>query len=155
MVNKFIRESCRFWIEEYHLSGFRFDLMGLIDNQTMIDVYRDCVALDPQIMIYGEPWTGGAAKLKAGVSDTQLREQTTVQESLAQDFFCGSGVRVGAFNDVIRNAIHAEREWMLTEFWEEDPKVPPISDVEDLVLEEGEFVRRVAAIVKFQEGWEE
>ncbi len=105
MVNKFIRESCRFWIEEYHLSGFRFDLMGLIDNQTMIDVYRDCVALDPQIMIYGEPWTGGASKLKAGVSDTQLREQTTVQESLAQDFFCGSGVRVGAFNDVIRNAI--------------------------------------------------
>ena len=105
MVNKFFRESCMFWIEEYHLSGFRFDLMGLIDNQTMIDIYKDCAALYPSIMIYGEPWTGGASKLKAGTSDTKLKEQTTVQESLAQDFFCGDGVLVGAFNDVIRNAV--------------------------------------------------
>ncbi len=108
MVNKFFRDSCRFWIGEYHLSGFRFDLMGLIDNQTMIDIYNDCKALYPQIMIYGEPWTGGATKLKAGVSDTALTEQTTVQESLAQDFFCGDGVLVGAFNDVIRNAVRGE-----------------------------------------------
>ena len=105
MVNKFFRESCRFWIEEYHLSGFRFDLMGLIDNQTMIDIYNDCQDLDPHIMIYGEPWTGGSSKLKAGISESALTEQTTVQESLAQDFFCGRGVLVGAFNDVIRNAI--------------------------------------------------
>ncbi len=108
MVNKFFRDSCRFWIDEYHLSGFRFDLMGLLDNQTMIDIYNDCKALYPHIMIYGEPWTGGASKLKAGVSDTALTEQTTVQESLAQDFFCGSGVLVGAFNDVIRNAVRGE-----------------------------------------------
>ncbi len=108
MVNKFIRDSCRFWIEEYHISGFRFDLMGLIDNQTMIDIYRDCAALDPHIMIYGEPWTGGASKLKSGTSEAKLPEQTTVQESLAQDFFGGSGVMVGAFNDVIRNAIRGE-----------------------------------------------
>ena len=104
MVNKFFRDSCKFWIDEYHLSGFRFDLMGLIDNQTMIDIYKDCSALYSDIMIYGEPWTGGASKLKAGVSDSKLTEQTTVQESLAQDFFSGSGVLVGAFNDVIRNA---------------------------------------------------
>ena len=45
MVNKFVRESCKFWINEYHLSGFRFDLMGLLDNQTMIDVYNDCKAI--------------------------------------------------------------------------------------------------------------
>ena len=108
MVNKFFRDSCRFWIEEYHLSGFRFDLMGLIDNQTMIDIAEDCKALYPQVMIYGEPWTGGSTKLKAGVSDGALTEQTTVQESLAQDFFCGSGVLVGAFNDVIRNAVRGE-----------------------------------------------
>ena len=108
MVNKYIRESCKFWIDEYHLSGFRFDLMGLIDNQTMIDVYKDCVALDPKIMIYGEPWTGGASKLKDGISASELSDQTTVQESLAQDFFCGDGVLVGAFNDVIRNAVRGE-----------------------------------------------
>ncbi len=108
MVNKFFRESCAFWIDEYHLSGFRFDLMGLIDNQTMIDIYKDCSSLYPQIMIYGEPWTGGATKLKDGTSDKALNEQTTKQESVAQDYFSGSGVLVGAFNDVIRNAIRGD-----------------------------------------------
>ncbi len=108
MVNKFFRESCQFWIDEYHLSGFRFDLMGLIDNQTMIDIYNDCRYIYPQIMIYGEPWTGGATKLKAGTSASNLKGQTTVQRSLGQDFFCGDNVLVGAFNDVIRNAVRGE-----------------------------------------------
>ena len=108
MVNKFLRDSCRFWLEEYHLSGFRFDLMGLLDNQTMIDIWHDCTAIDPHVMLYGEPWTGGSSKLKAGISGSKLTEQTTVQESLAQDYFCGSGVTVGAFNDVIRNAVRGE-----------------------------------------------
>ncbi|MBO4423262.1 MAG: type I pullulanase [Clostridia bacterium] len=108
MVNKLFRDSCRFWTDEYHLSGFRFDLMGLIDNQTMIDIYKDCSAIYPNIMIYGEPWAGGATELKSGTSDNKLKEQMTVQESLAQDYFSGSGVLVGAFNDVIRNAIRGE-----------------------------------------------
>ncbi len=108
MVNKFFRDSCKYWTEEYHLSGFRFDLMGLIDNQTMIDIYRDCSEIYPQIMIYGEPWAGGASKLKGGTSDTNLSGQMTVQASLAQDFFSGSRVLVGAFNDVIRNAIRGD-----------------------------------------------
>ena len=108
MVNKFFRDSCKYWIDEYHLSGFRFDLMGLIDNQTMIDIYKDCSEIYPNIMIYGEPWTGGASKLKAGTGDSNLSGQTTVQASLAQDFFCGSGIMVGAFNDVIRNAVRGD-----------------------------------------------
>ena len=108
MVNKFFRESCLFWTEEYHLSGFRFDLMGLVDNQTMIDIYRDCAAVCPAIMVYGEPWAGGTTKLKSGTSASALSGQMTVQESLAQDYFSGSGVLVGAFNDVIRNAIRGD-----------------------------------------------
>ena len=108
MVNKFIRESCLFWVNEYHISGFRFDLMGLIDNQTMIDVYKDCQAVYPQIMVYGEPWAGGTTKLKSGTSASALAEQMTVQESLAQDYFSGDQVLVGAFNDVIRNAVRGE-----------------------------------------------
>ena len=108
MVNKFFRDSCKFWIDEYHLSGFRFDLMGLIDNQTMIDIYNDCSLIYPHIMIYGEPWAGGTTKLKSGTSESSLKGQMTVQESLAQDYFSGSGVLVGAFNDVIRNAIRGD-----------------------------------------------
>ena len=104
MVNKFVRESCKFFTDEYHLSGFRFDLMGLIDNQTMIDVYNDCHAIDNKILVYGEPWTGGTTKLKNGTNPNALTNQQTVQGSLAQSYFVGSNVLVGAFSDGMRNA---------------------------------------------------
>ena len=51
---------------------------------------------------------GGTTKLKSGTSAQNLTEQMTVQESVAQDYFSGSGVLVGAFNDVIRNAIRGD-----------------------------------------------
>lgn len=108
MVNKFVRESCKFYVDEYHISGFRFDLMGLLDNQTMIDVYNDCKQLYSNIMVYGEPWTGGTTKLKEGVDTSKLSSQKTVQSSLAQSYFSGNNVLVGAFNDVIRNAIRGD-----------------------------------------------
>lgn len=108
MVNKFVRESCAFWTEEYHLSGFRFDLMGLMDNQVMIDIYNDCSSIYDKIMIYGEPWTGGTTKLVKENSETNLSSQETVQSSLAQSYFAGNGVYVGAFNDVIRNAVRGD-----------------------------------------------
>ena len=104
MVNKFVRESCKFFTDEYHLSGFRFDLMGLIDNQTMIDVYNDCKSLDSKILVFGEPWTGGTSKLKQGTSSSKLTQQQTVQNSLAQSYFVGNNVLVGAFSDGFRNS---------------------------------------------------
>ena len=108
MVNKFVRESCEFFTEEYHLSGFRFDLMGLIDNQTMIDVYNDCKAIDSKILVYGEPWTGGSTQLSGGASADKLKEQQTNQNSLAQSFFAGNNVLVGAFSDGFRNAARGD-----------------------------------------------
>ncbi len=108
MGRKFVVESCKFWIDEYHLSGFRFDLMGLMDNQTMIDIYNECVALDENIMIYGEPWTGGTSKLESGNSASNLDHQQTVQSSLNQSYFAGNDVLVGAFNDNIRNAVKGD-----------------------------------------------
>ena len=103
MGNKFIRESTLFWTEEYHLSGYRFDLMGLLDNQTMIDVYKDNAKVYPNIMVYGEPWTGGDSPLENGTKADNLAHQRTVQGSLSQPFFAGENVLVGAFNDRIRN----------------------------------------------------
>ena len=108
MVNKFVRESCKFFVDEYHLSGFRFDLMGLIDNQTMIDVYNDCKALDNQILVFGEPWTGGSSKLSGGSKADALTSQQTNQNSLAQSFFAGSNILVGAFCDGFRNAARGD-----------------------------------------------
>ena len=108
MVNKFIRESCLFYVNEYHVSGFRFDLMGLLDNRTMIDVYNDVTKVDKNIMVYGEPWTGGTTKLSDSLSSDKLNSQKTVQVSLAEDYFSGNNVLVGAFNDGIRNAIKGD-----------------------------------------------
>ena len=108
MGNKFIRESVKFWTSEYHLSGYRFDLMGLLDNQTMIDVYNDNKALYQDIMVYGEPWTGGDTPLEGSTSADKLANQKTVQGSLSQSFFAGNNVLVGAFNDRIRNGIKGD-----------------------------------------------
>ena len=103
MVNKFVRESCKFWTDEYHLGGFRFDLMGLMDNQVMIDIYKDCHAIYDKILVFGEPWTGGSSKLSQGNSATNLTKQQTVQSSLNQSYFVGDEVYVGAFSDGFRN----------------------------------------------------
>ena len=108
MGNKFIRESVKFWTSEYHLSGYRFDLMGLLDNQTMIDVYNDNKALYKDIMVYGEPWTGGDTPLEGATKADNLSNQKTVQGSLSQSFFAGNNVLVGAFNDRIRNGIKGD-----------------------------------------------
>ena len=108
MVNKFIVDSTKFWVEEYHLGGYRFDLMGLVDNKTMIDVYNTCSASYDKVMIYGEPWTGGTSKLKNSQSADNLKNQQTVQASLGQSYFADAGVYVGAFNDVIRNAVRGD-----------------------------------------------
>ena len=106
MMRKFIVDSTKFWTDEYHLSGFRFDLMGLEDNQTMIDVYHAVTQLYPQALIYGEPWDMGS--LKSDIKPDNLSGQKTLQGSLSQPYFYGSQVYVGAFNDVIRNAIRGE-----------------------------------------------
>ena len=108
MGRKFIVDSIKFWTNEYHLSGFRFDLMGLEDNQTMIDVYDAAKAIYNKAMVYGEPWTGGTSELVQGNDATKLSEQQTVQSSLGQSYFVGNGKLVGAFNDVIRNAVKGD-----------------------------------------------
>ena len=108
MGRKFIVDSTKFWTSEYHLSGFRFDLMGLIDNQTMIDVYNECHSLYENIMVYGEPWTGGTSKLGSGNDETKLSNQQTVQSSLAQSYFAGNNVLVGAFADGMRNGVRGD-----------------------------------------------
>jgi pullulanase len=63
MVRQYIIESVKYWAEEYHLDGFRFDLMGIHDIETMNAVRETLHAVDPSILIYGEGWTAGDSPL--------------------------------------------------------------------------------------------
>ncbi len=63
MVRKFIRESVEYWAREFHMDGFRFDLMGVHDLQTMRLIREDMDRIDPSIFLYGEGWTAGPSPL--------------------------------------------------------------------------------------------
>ena len=89
MGRRFILESLKFWVEEYGVDGFRFDLMGLIDLETMKQIRAELTAISPDILIYGEPWT---APTETGL------DQVTLKHVI-------SGTGIGAFNDNFRNAI--------------------------------------------------
>ena len=59
MVRKFIRDSLVFWTNEYNLDGYRFDLIGMFTPETNADLTRAIKAAKPNMVVYGEPWTGG------------------------------------------------------------------------------------------------
>ncbi|WP_040207590.1 type I pullulanase [Neobacillus jeddahensis] len=56
MVRKFIIDSIRYWMEEYHVDGFRFDLMGILDIETMLEVRKTCDSISKGTLIIGEGW---------------------------------------------------------------------------------------------------
>ncbi len=60
MVRKYIVDSVKFWANEYNIKGFRFDLMALIDIETMNAVDAALYEIDPNIVLYGEPWAAGS-----------------------------------------------------------------------------------------------
>ncbi|MCF7912732.1 MAG: type I pullulanase [Candidatus Cloacimonetes bacterium] len=63
MVRKYIIDSLRYWLTQYKIDGFRFDLMGLMDLPTMQQIVKELRQLKPDVLIYGEPWVGGASPL--------------------------------------------------------------------------------------------
>lgn len=63
MMRKFIIDSVLYWAKEYHIDGFRFDLMGVHDIQTMNEIRQALNNYDPSILVYGEGWTGGMSPL--------------------------------------------------------------------------------------------
>ena len=85
MVRKFILDSLKYWVNEYRIQGFRFDLMGTFDPDTVRAISTELTALKPNILMYGEPWTGGGPTL-SGKGSTK-------------------GQNMGVFNDDFRNGI--------------------------------------------------
>ena len=56
MVRKYIVDSISYWMNNYGIDGFRFDLMGILDINTMNEVYKKAKSINPNAMIYGEGW---------------------------------------------------------------------------------------------------
>lgn len=68
MVSKYIVDSVLYWAKEYHIDGFRFDLLGLIDTETMIKIRIELEKLRPDIILYGEGWTLNTKLTKENIS---------------------------------------------------------------------------------------
>ncbi len=98
MARKYIVDSVRYWAEEYHVDGFRFDLMALHDMETMQAVEAAVHAVNPNAIIYGEGWTGGTSTLVEGLraSQSNIRKVTPSEGAIG-------GIAV--FNDAIRDGL--------------------------------------------------
>ncbi len=91
MMRKFMLDSLKFLATEYKLDGFRFDLMGLHDIETVNVIRDELNKFDPNLLMYGEGWAGGESPLPADL--------------LAYKWNSYKFGRVGLFNDNIRDAI--------------------------------------------------
>ena len=94
MVHKFVVESILYWHNEYHIDGFRFDLVGLLDTVTINKIVEEVHKIDPDIIFYGEGWTLGTA-LSDNKKDYLMATQ---QNAWATDEFA-------YFSDTLRNGV--------------------------------------------------
>lgn len=99
MSKKYIIESLKHWMLDYHVNGFRFDLMGCIEKSTMKEIYKELSAIDKNVMVYGEPWTGGTSGVKNGIT----AETKGSIDDCADNTYSNNGV--GCFDDDYRNAV--------------------------------------------------
>jgi len=85
MMRKFMTESVIHWVKEYHIDGFRFDLMGIHDTVTMNHITREVKKVDPDVFIYGEGWTAGDSPLPVGQRALKAHMQAMPQVSAFSD----------------------------------------------------------------------
>ncbi len=90
-MRNFIVNSVKYWAKEYHIDGFRFDLMAIHDTTTMNRVTRELKEINPDIFVYGEGWTAGDSPLPVG--QRALKDNVSAMPDVA------------VFSDDIRDAV--------------------------------------------------
>ena len=91
MMRKFMIESLMYWVREYHIDGFRFDLMGIHDIETMNAISVALHKINPNILLYGEGWTSGTSPIVESLR--AVKHNVTKLD------------RIAVFSDDIRDAI--------------------------------------------------
>lgn len=91
MVRKYIIDSLCYWASEYHIDGFRFDLMGVLDIETLNEARKALLKINPDIIMYGEGWTG--------------RESTLPESERGMKINAPRTPGIGMFSDDIRDAV--------------------------------------------------
>ena len=91
MVRKMLVDSLTYWAKEYKIDGFRFDLMGVLDIETMNMIYKKLSEINPNIILYGEGWAGGPCGID---------EKRRAMKANAMQFS-----PIGVFNDDLRDGV--------------------------------------------------
>jgi len=87
MVRRFIKDTLKYWVQDYKVDGFRLDLMGLMDRQTAAEVALELHKIDPKLLLYGEPWAPGQTPIEVFSKGHQ------------------KNLGLGVFNDNFRDAL--------------------------------------------------
>jgi len=95
MMRKYIIDSLLYWSEEYHIDGFRFDLMSAVDRETMLLAEEKLREKNKSVIIYGEPWTA---------LPPQLHDYQQIHKGDQK------GTGISLFNDNFRNAIKGDND---------------------------------------------
>lgn len=100
MVRKYVIDSVKYWMEEYHVDGFRFDLMGLIDIETMQEIEKEVYRINPDAVLYGEGWDAG---------------ETIYEGERMESANAYLTPKIGTFNNVFRRAVQKYASGLLEE----------------------------------------
>ena len=90
-MQEYIINSTKYWADEYHIDGFRFDLMAIHDTETMNKVAQELKKINPSIFVYGEGWTAGDSPL--AIEKRALKENVSKMDGIA------------VFSDDLRDAV--------------------------------------------------
>lgn len=99
MFRNYVAQSCAYWVNEYHIDGFRFDLMGCMDVETMNVIRAVLDEIDPKVLMYGEGWSGGTCTFDPTTCDGTTTYAATQSNIKKMDD------RIALFNDKIRDSI--------------------------------------------------